>query len=428
METTTLVSSISNNHFFSVCHYITTLRIIFNNNKLISSAVKSETVPVVNAFFEYLNMSTNESVAKIHLFEEIRNKTDISGFKMLNNFQDANRFYKYIINVALFAPHGNITGNVRNILRNNTNKNFSNLQKILFHNFSKNFIVKNVCSLRKEYGNLNILAIKRTFAEYVLPIFTEIWNAEKNLKSIQMNDLKIVKRFRRQESSSEDSDSNALVIDEDSPEEEDQIRNNLSPDRWFNVRNTIEHRELSNTRYSRRMDAIKTAAKFISSNVPTRTFTEAVNMLKSYILSVDDDNSNLLTYAQLAKNYRNYMTIMDFYSLWMIDNNKYINDVLYESKFYFPHACGQCYLELMTLLNVRTSSIFSYYYGTYITHLDILQRKIRFEDYFRICYELNETQELRFTSHLEVALLRVALRQCDEEFNEDPIVCVCVCI
>ncbi|XP_043463935.1 uncharacterized protein LOC122499563 isoform X2 [Leptopilina heterotoma] len=373
METTTLVSSISNNHFFSVCHYITTLRIIFNNNKLISSAVKSETVPVVNAFFEYLNMSTNESVAKIHLFEEIRNKTDISGFKMLNNFQDANRFYKYIINVALFAPHGNIT-------------------------------------------------------EYVLPIFTEIWNAEKNLKSIQMNDLKIVKRFRRQESSSEDSDSNALVIDEDSPEEEDQIRNNLSPDRWFNVRNTIEHRELSNTRYSRRMDAIKTAAKFISSNVPTRTFTEAVNMLKSYILSVDDDNSNLLTYAQLAKNYRNYMTIMDFYSLWMIDNNKYINDVLYESKFYFPHACGQCYLELMTLLNVRTSSIFSYYYGTYITHLDILQRKIRFEDYFRICYELNETQELRFTSHLEVALLRVALRQCDEEFNEDPIVCVCVCI
>ncbi|XP_043483352.1 uncharacterized protein LOC122511874 [Leptopilina heterotoma] len=574
MESTTFISPMTpmtNNQFFSVCHYITTLGIILNNHNLLSSSVENETVPVLNAFFEYLNKSKNESAAKIHLFKEIRSKINISGFEDPNNLEDANKLYQYIINMGLFVHYGNITGYVRNIYQDNNNS-FSNLQEMLFHDFSNNLTTKNICSLRKESKNLNFLAIGKIFAEYVLPVFTEMWKGKKNLK-VQRNDLKIVKRFRRQESSPEDSDLE-IEIDEDEhkevnisyeilsklelygvkilktlkerdlfcamikslaleqvnagvtyslelwllefssdpdyikflfhsvgfnftfhdfkllsmnpsgqvpPNKEsnkqanetrilyfirssslngfidlnkynlnnlyllypdvtftvtgtryekqgdtrflfiDLERNDLSPDRWYTIINTIKNRELSNARNSRRMNAIKRAAELISSNVSMTTFTKAVNMLKSYILSVDTDNPNLPTYDQLAHNYLQHLRIMDSYSPWKINNSKYINDVLYKSKFYFQHNNDQYYWKLKTLFNSKSSSIFDYYYNMYTTDLDIFQKKIRFEDFFRISYTFNK-RRFSIQSNLKVALLRMVLRQCDEELNEEPIV------
>ncbi|XP_043484592.1 uncharacterized protein LOC122512674 isoform X2 [Leptopilina heterotoma] len=577
MEATTFISPLTNNQFFSVCHYITTLGIILNNNNLLSTPAENDTVPVLNAFFEYLNKSNNESVAKIHLFKEMRSKINVSDYEELKNFENVNKLYQYIINMGLFAHYGNIADYVSNIYQDNNDKSFSNQQEILFHDFSNNLTIKNICSLRKESKNLNSFAIKRIFVEYVLPVFTEIWKERKNL-SVQRNDLKIVKRFKRQESSPEDSDIDVVGLDEDPPKVEDPIRNfrlefllklkvngltilnqeknlfcnivtsiaieqvrdglnyplelwlleittnvtnvnhlinlkgssffvndfmlvttnpsgqvppkiwkpytqsdetnvlyhivseslhgfvalhefnihnlyillpqveftvtdaryqeienklvlivdlkrnDLSSDRWNTIINNIKHRKLSNTRNSRRMNAIQRAAELISSKVPMKTFTEAVNMLKSYILNVDAINFYSLTYNHLAQNYMQHMRIMDFYSPWKINNSKYINDVLYKSKFYFQHNNDQYYWKLKTLFNSKSSSIFDYYYNTYKTNLNYLQNKLRFEDFYRISYFLNKTQVGRLVSDLRVALLRVALRQCDEELNEEPIV------
>ncbi|XP_043484593.1 uncharacterized protein LOC122512674 isoform X3 [Leptopilina heterotoma] len=576
MESTTFISPLTNNQVFSVCHYISTLGIILNINNLLSTPVENDTVPVLNAFFEYLNKSNNESAAKIQLFKEIRSKINDSGYKELNNFTNVNKFYRYIINVGLFAHYRNITGYVRTIFQNNNNKSFSNLQEILFHDFSNNPTNKNICSLRKESKNLNYLAIKRIFKEYVLPVFTEMWKEKKNL-NVQRDGLKIVKRFRRQESSSEDSDSGALVIDEDSSEEEDPLRKfrleflsklrieglrildqerdlfhtivniialeqvrdgfnyplelwlldfttnvssvnflislkgatfsfynfelvtrnpsgkvppsirnphshpdetnilyhitseslngfvdlnqynihnlyilfphvnftvtdtryevienrfflivdlerqDLSTISWFNIIKTTKNRELSNTRNSSRMNAIKRAAEFISSNVPMKTFAEAVNMLKNYLLSVYTYNPNFPTYQQLSENYSNDTTILDVYSPWKIDN-KYVNDVLYESKFYFHYNKNEYYWTLSEKRSAHYKSNFDYYYDKYSTDLNYFQNKLRFEDFFKIGYKLFSLGVRRVVKDVKVALLRVALRQCDEELNEEPIV------
>ncbi|XP_043484529.1 uncharacterized protein LOC122512645 [Leptopilina heterotoma] len=499
----------------------------------------------------------------------MRSKINISDFEELNNFTNVNKFYRYIINVGLFAHFRNIAGYVRNIFNDNNNS-FSNLQEILYHDFSNNLNTKNICSLRKESEKLNSLAIKRIFKEYVLPVFTEMWKEKKNL-NVQRDGLKIVKRFRRQESSSEDSDSDALVIDEDSSEEEDPLRKfrleflsklriegltildqerdsfhtivniialeqvrdgfnyplelwlldfttnvssvnflislkgatfsfynfelvtrnpsgkvppsirnphshsdetnilyhitseslngfvdlnqynihnlyilfphvnftvtdtryevienrfflivdlerqDLSTISWFNIIKTTKNRELSNTRNSRRMNAIKRAAEFISSNVPMKTFAEAVNMLKNYLLSVYTYNLNFPTYQQLSENYSNDTTILDVYSPWKIDN-KYVNDVLYESKFYFQYNEDKYYWTLSEKRSAHYKSNFYYYYDKYSTDLNYFQNKLRFEDFFRIGYGANHVSE-----NLKVSLLRVALRQCDEELNKESI-------
>ncbi|XP_043484914.1 uncharacterized protein LOC122512869 [Leptopilina heterotoma] len=572
MQSTTSITLLTNNQFFSVCHYITTLGIILNNNNLLSTPAENDTVPVLNAFFEYLIKSDNESAAKIHLFKEIRNIINVSGYEEVKNFENVNKLYQYIINIGLFAHYGNITGYVSNIYQDNKNKSFSDLQEILFHDFSNNLTAKNICSLRKESENLNSLAIKRIFVEYVLPVFTKMWKGNENL-NVQRNDLKIVKRFRRQESSSEDSDSGALVIDEDSPEEEDPLRKfrfnfllklkvqgltilnqerdlfsnivniialeqlrdglNLPLELWLqefttnvsianylinlkgstfitrdfmlvtsnpsgqvppNLRNPQTHSQMNginifyyitseslngfvdlnqynihnlyilfpninftvtdvryeeienrlsviivlerndlstiswfniiktNERNSTRMNAIKRAAKFISLNGSMATYPEAVNRLKSYILSTDTDIHNLLTYDQLAQNYLQHMLNEDFYLPWKIDNSKYINDVLYESKFYFQPDFNHCYQELMKILKILSKSTLSYYYNMYRTDLNSLQKKFRFEDFYRIGYLLNKKRVERLSKFFKVAVLRLALRQCDEELNEEPIV------
>ncbi|XP_043484022.1 uncharacterized protein LOC122512319 [Leptopilina heterotoma] len=575
MMPTTFISPLKNNHFFSVCHYITTLGIILNNNNLLSTTAENDTIPVLNAFFEYLNKSNNESAAKIHLFKEMRSKINISDFEDPNNLKNVNELYQYIINMGLFAHYGNITGYVRNVFNDNNN-GFSNLKEILYHDFSNNLTTKNICSLRKETEKLHFLAIERIFAEYVLPIFTEIWKG-KNL-NVRRNDLKIVKRFRRQVSSSEDSDIDVVGMDEDPPKVEYPIRNfrleflsnlkvngltilnqerdlfskivtnialeeiidytnnpldlwlleittdanlanslfdlkgskfffndfkiltktpsgevppkiwkpytqsdetnvlyhivsesqegfvdlhkynihnlyivfpevdfkvtntryveienklfliinlkrmNLSLDRWYRIINATKHSELSNARDSTRMKAIEKAAKYISSNVPLKRFSKAVTMLKSFILSVGTYNPNLLTYKQLAENYSNGTTITDFYSPWKIDNSKYINDVLYESKFYFQYNSNHYKWNSEINFKSTTKSFLDHYYDRYKADLDIFHKKIRFEDFYRIHWLLVMANFPHVTKHEKVSLLRVALRQCDEELNEEPIV------
>ncbi|XP_043484591.1 uncharacterized protein LOC122512674 isoform X1 [Leptopilina heterotoma] len=578
MESETLISPVTNNQNFFVCHYITTLGIILNNNNLLSTPVENDTVPVLNALFEYLNKSHNESAAKKHLFKDMRGKINISDFEELNNFENVNKLYQYIINMGLFAHYGNIADYVSNIYQDNNDKSFSNLQEILFHDFSNNLTIKNICSLRKESENLNSLAIKRVFVEYVLPVFTEIWKGRKNL-NVQRNDLKIVKRFRRQESSSEDSDIDVVGMNEDPPEEDpirnlrlefllklkvtgltilnqerdlfctivndlaheqihnarnhqldlwllefttnynmvnnlfesvgstlsfsdfmlvtrnpsgqvppniqdlethsernainilyhirseslngfvdlhqynihnlyilfpqiiftvtetkyaeienrlslivDLKRNDLSSISWFNIIYTPKDREHSNERNSRRMNDIKRAAEFISLIVPMKTFPEAVTMLKSFILSVGTYKPNLLTYEQLAENYSNDMIILDFYSPWKIDNNKYINDVLYESNFYFQYNKNEYYWNLSEHRRAHYKSNFYYYYEKYSTDLNYFQNKLRFEDFFRIGYTFIRRGTTHLRRNLKVSLLRVALRQCDEKLNEEPIV------
>ncbi|XP_051154625.1 uncharacterized protein LOC127277502 [Leptopilina boulardi] len=141
--------------FLSVCHYITIFGIYFYNNDLITLDEKSQSVPVLNTLFEYLNKSKNESEAKFQLLKKVLKGSDLygGGENETLDMKYVDETYQYIISEALFSHYGNINGYLAKIINMANNVNYSVLKEKVFQHLSENYTSREYCSNDIPLGN-----------------------------------------------------------------------------------------------------------------------------------------------------------------------------------------------------------------------------------------------------------------------------------
>ncbi|XP_051174396.1 uncharacterized protein LOC127290058 [Leptopilina boulardi] len=169
--------------FLSVCHYITSFGLFFYNENLLTINERNETLSIINAFFDYLNKSENESEVKYQLLRNVLKGTDLygGGENETLDMKYVNETYQYIISTTLFSHYGNITGYLAKIINKLDNVNISRIRQKVLKNLTKNYIFNDYCSLKKnESKKLTSLAIEKILNDYIWTIFPET-NGDMNL-------------------------------------------------------------------------------------------------------------------------------------------------------------------------------------------------------------------------------------------------------
>ncbi|XP_043461640.1 uncharacterized protein LOC122498123 [Leptopilina heterotoma] len=184
-STTGLAQGLPNSQFLPVCQYIYIFGIIFHKNGLLKLEQRSETVSVLNTFFEYINKSNNESEAK-HLF--LHNVLNQSGLYRIGSNQTLEKkyveeTYQHIICTTLFSSYGSINGYLSDIINKSTFNSHAVLKKTVVQHLSQNYVNEDYCSSQSKSVQLTGLASTKIFMEYIWPIFEE-----KNLSFIDDSD------------------------------------------------------------------------------------------------------------------------------------------------------------------------------------------------------------------------------------------------
>ncbi|XP_051168436.1 uncharacterized protein LOC127286158 isoform X2 [Leptopilina boulardi] len=198
-DTSVFVQLPPNIQYLSVCHYITTLGIIFYNESLITLNQRNQSVPVLNTYFKYLNNSNNETETKLQLLQTILKGTDLygGGENETLDTKYVDETYQYIINNALFSHYGNINGYLAKIINKADNTSYSTLMKTIKQELFNNYTSIDYCSKTNKSPKLNFLSAKTIFFEYILPIFPEPEIKDMNIMEVDylyaMAGLKIVK-------------------------------------------------------------------------------------------------------------------------------------------------------------------------------------------------------------------------------------------
>ncbi|XP_051168431.1 uncharacterized protein LOC127286157 isoform X2 [Leptopilina boulardi] len=198
-DTSVFVQLPPNIQYLSVCHYITTLGIIFYNESLITLNQRNQSVPVLNTYFKYLNNSNTETETKLQLLQTILKGTDLygGGENETLDTKYVDETYQYIINNALFSHYGNINGYLAKIINKADNTSYSTLMKTIKQELFNNYTSIDYCSKTNKSPKLNFLSAKTIFSEYILPIFPEPENQDMNIMSVDylyaMAGLKIVR-------------------------------------------------------------------------------------------------------------------------------------------------------------------------------------------------------------------------------------------
>ncbi|XP_051175288.1 uncharacterized protein LOC127290633 [Leptopilina boulardi] len=198
-DTSVFVQHSPNFQFLSVCHYITTLGVIFYNKGLIRLNERNQTVPVLNTYFKYLNNSNNVIETKLQLLQTILKGNDLYGGDENETLDTkyVDETYQYIINNALFSHYGNINDYLAKIINKADNTSYSTLMKTIKQEFFNNYTSIDYCSKTNKSPKLNFLSAKTIFFEYILPIFPEPENKDMNIMEVDylyaMAGLKIVK-------------------------------------------------------------------------------------------------------------------------------------------------------------------------------------------------------------------------------------------
>ncbi|XP_051154511.1 uncharacterized protein LOC127277441 [Leptopilina boulardi] len=186
--------------FLSVCHYITIFGIYFYNNDLITLDERSQSVPVLNTLFEYLNKSKNESEAKLQLLKKVLKGSDLygGGENETLDMKYVDETYQYIISEALFSHYGNINGYLAKIINVADDINYSVLKEKVFQHLSENYTSREYCSNNIPLGNygsknipfgnssskLNGLTIQKVFNDYIWQIFPQ---PEQDMSIMEVN-------------------------------------------------------------------------------------------------------------------------------------------------------------------------------------------------------------------------------------------------
>ncbi|XP_043474863.1 uncharacterized protein LOC122506626 [Leptopilina heterotoma] len=171
---------------------------------------------------------------------------------------------------------------------------------------------------------------------------------------------------------------------------------------------------------STRADSIERAALFVSSNTPLKRFSETEQFLKQYILRIDDNLNSVFTYDTLANDIYAGGTIPEKYNQWKIDNNMFIDDILFQKSLHQVDTLKSAELTINNIFGgiykQEVRPVFEIYHNSpEIRHL------LRFEDYYVIysfitCNLLSDIHALK---RVDAAIRRLALRQFDEQSSKN---------
>lgn len=155
--------------FLSVCHYITSFSIIFNNTGLIDNEVQNQSVPVLNALFKNLKKSENKTEAKIHLLLQMIYTPKV---------RHVDETYKHIINTARFHHYGSIINYLTWIINNNTN--LALIKDNVIKHLLESHVIQDPCSSGTGHAKLPVFTVSKMLADYVWSNFIEARNVKRN--------------------------------------------------------------------------------------------------------------------------------------------------------------------------------------------------------------------------------------------------------
>ncbi|XP_043474999.1 uncharacterized protein LOC122506744 [Leptopilina heterotoma] len=255
MNNETLLSqSVQNFQFLSVCHYITSFGIFFNNQDLIPLEYQNHSVSVLNTLFDYLYNSTNEASTKLELLQKVLAGSDLYGGGE-NETLDmiyVDDTFQYIISNALFSHYGNIHGYLAGVINRADNVKYSVLKKNVFQDFLKNYRSLDYCSSRRESIELTSTTVRNVFNNYIWSIFPE---PPEDMDILDVNYIYAIIGLKIAESI--------------------QAAGNLSFDNYILLSQAIELQTMDNESYQLTLELFKAPALFYYAHIERTIFRHA---------------------------------------------------------------------------------------------------------------------------------------------------------
>lgn len=171
---------------------------------------------------------------------------------------------------------------------------------------------------------------------------------------------------------------------------------------------------------TKRLKYIEKAAEIISSNLPMHTFVSAVEILKRYVLKLEESETVVPTYDQLAEAYCNNSEALSTYEDWKIPHHEIINDVLFSTNFdkkiTYNNFKRKFKKKFKTKdLQVKNKKLYDEYKSS-----SVMQKSARIEDFVYLNRFINNNYYVDRTNskYFLTSVCLFALRQCEEDFTE----------
>lgn len=195
MNNATLVSSTSNMTLLPIYYYISAFSFFFANNHLLKDDEKNQTIPVINAMFEYLHMFSNDSEGKIQLLVKVL-ENHIDKGKTNLDIKHIDEAFQYIINEGLFHHYGNIE--YLSKIKIKGNLTFSAFREIVVQSLSDKYIRNNLCFTRNGSSDVTALAVEKLLGEYIFSVYIQERESERILNTDTKVQIPLWKRLKRQ--------------------------------------------------------------------------------------------------------------------------------------------------------------------------------------------------------------------------------------
>ncbi|XP_043474864.1 uncharacterized protein LOC122506627 [Leptopilina heterotoma] len=251
---TLLSQSVPNFQFLTVCHYITSFGIFFNNQDLISLEYQNHSVSVLNTLFDYLHYAENESSTKLELLQRVLAGSDLygGGENETLDMKYVDDTFHYIITNALFSHYGNIHGYLAEIINRINKIKYSELKENVFYDFSKNYKSLDYCSSRRENIELTSTTVRNVFDNHIWSIFPE---PEEDIDILDVNYIYAMIGLKIAESI--------------------QFAGNLSFDNYILLSQAIEFQTMDNESYQLTLELFKAPALFYYAHIERVIFRQA---------------------------------------------------------------------------------------------------------------------------------------------------------
>ncbi|XP_043468987.1 uncharacterized protein LOC122502800 [Leptopilina heterotoma] len=198
-NTTSASQLLLNHHFLTVCQYITSFGIFFNNQGLLAIDDENDTVLVLNTLFDYLRKSQNESAAKLQLVKSaLERNLPSDGRNETFDMKYVNDTFWYIISKSLFHQHENIDNyltSLVDVIDKEWNEFYPQIKETVLANLLKTK-AKN-CSSKSKTTKTTSLIIEQVFEKYILPILEKRTDLDISRKELFNVTRKYLKRSKR---------------------------------------------------------------------------------------------------------------------------------------------------------------------------------------------------------------------------------------
>ncbi|XP_043468999.1 uncharacterized protein LOC122502803 [Leptopilina heterotoma] len=199
MMNTTVSQPLLNHHFLTVCQYITSFGIFFNNQGLLAIDDENDTVLVLNTLFDYLRKSQNESAAKLQLVKSaLERNLPSDGRNETFDMKYVNDTFWYIISKSLFHQHENIDNyltSLVDVIDKEWDEFYPQIKETVLENLLKTK-AKN-CSSKSKTTKTTSLIIEQVFEKYILPNLEKRTNLDISRKELFNVTRKYLKRSKR---------------------------------------------------------------------------------------------------------------------------------------------------------------------------------------------------------------------------------------